>query len=142
MSVRLLEFTEEQSKPPFLYHGSPHKVEILKPNLAQGFGERASDRFNAIYASDLRIYAIVFALTIYPNQSGLRSWSLSYTQKGFEVIIEAGNIDLTRKGYLYRLPSDTFRQVSRYQWVSDIPVRPLDYEIITATDYIHSFVTT
>lgn len=137
MSLSLLEFTTAPSKSPFLYHGSPHKLQILKPHLATGLGKTATDKLNAIYASDQRNYAIMFALTIKPNDKGERAWSIFWKPDEIEVVIKEGKLDLAEEGYLYRLPSDTFRQVDEFQWVSDVSVKPLDYEIIRPIDQIN-----
>lgn len=137
MYIELLEFIEERSKPPFLYHGSPHKLDAIGPNQATGLGNRENDRLNSVYASDERNYAIMFALNIFFDEKGERAWSIFRTADLLEVVIEKGKLDLTTEGYLYRLPSDTFRQVERFQWVSDVPVKPLEYEIIKPTDHLH-----
>ncbi len=137
MSIKLLEFVEEASKPPFLYHGSPHKLDIIVPNQARGLGNQVNNRLNSVYASDERNYAIMFALNIFPNHQGERTWSISWTPELMEVVITNGKLDLTTEGYLYRLPSDTFRQVEHFQWVSDVPVKPLECQIIRPKDHLH-----
>ncbi|MBE9211902.1 hypothetical protein IQ247_04060 [Plectonema cf. radiosum LEGE 06105] len=137
MYIELLEFIEEPSKPPFLYHGSPHKLDVIEPNQATGLGNRENDRLYSVYASDERNYAIMFALNIFLDEKGERSWSIFRTADSLEVVIETGKLDLTTQGYLYRLPSDTFRQVERFQWVSDVPVKPLECEIIKPKDHLH-----
>lgn len=137
MPIELLEFIEEPSKPPVLYHGSPHKLDIIVPNQATGLGNRENDRLNSVYASDERNYAIMFALNILTDEKGVTGWSIYLTDDLLEVVIEKGKLDLKTEGYLYRLPSDTFRQIERFQWVSDVPVKPLEWEIIRPTDHLH-----
>lgn len=137
MSIELLEFIKESSKPPVLFHGSPYKLDIIVPNQATGLGNRTNDRLNSVYASDERNYAIMFALNILADKKGVKGWSISWTPDLLKVVIEEGKLDLTTEGYLYRLPSDTFRKVERFQWVSDIPVKPIECEIIKPTDHLH-----
>ena len=44
-----------------LYHGSPDKIDILKPRFAKGM-EKDSDRQVGVYATDNKDKAIVMAL--------------------------------------------------------------------------------
>lgn len=136
MSMQLLEFIEEPSKPPFLYHGSPYKLDLILPYQATGLGNRENDRLNCLYASDERNYAIMFALNILADEKGVTGWSIHQTANLLEVVIETGKLDLTTEGYLYRLPSDTFRKVESFQWVSDVPVKALECEIIRPIDHL------
>jgi len=56
---------------------------------------------------------------------------MEWTAQNLAVIIETGTADLSRVGYLYRVPSDTFTPVSPQQWVSEVPVVPLGREPVT-----------
>jgi hypothetical protein len=118
-------------RPPILYHGSRRQLDVLEPALPRTPGAKPVDRIRAVYASESRLHALPFALTIRPDRFGRCSWRMEWTARSLAVIIEAGTADPSRVGYLYRVPSDTFRPVSPQQWVSDVPVVPLGCEPVT-----------
>jgi len=132
---------ERMKKPPYLYHGSPQRTNVLTPRPARGVGPE-KDRLCAVYASHVREFVIPFALPIVPDERGNPSWTLSFSgsrspgEGRARVVIKAGRLDLSQVGYLYRVPSDTFEPVDDLQWVSYAPVRPLDCEIISPADYL------
>ncbi len=134
-------------KPPYLYHGSQDKVDVLEPRPARGMGPD-KDRLCAIYASHIREFVIPFALPKRPNHGDGYSWSVSFhSSSGLNsveptrIAIKGGQLDLSRVGYLYRVPSDTFEQLGKFQWVSYVAVKPLDCEIIHPQDYLHWIVS-
>lgn len=130
----------ELSKPPFLYHGRQFLADILEPEQVQG-QEDSHNRLCAVYASHKRQFAIPFALPITPDADGKCFWRFNFEDEEPRIKIKEGWLDPTREGYLYRVPVDTFKKVDDYQWVSSVPVTPLDYEIIHPWDYLHWFET-
>ena len=96
-----------------------------------------NDNLNGVYACTRRDDAIIYSLSINPDQSGQRSWFTSWESNQSSVILEKGSVDLEQEGYLYRLPSDSFRQIDQYQWISEVCVKPLSCEVIKPIDYDH-----
>lgn len=83
----------EISKPDFLYHGSPKKVDLLTPRPASGVGPE-KDRLCAVYASHIKNVAIAFALPIFPGRNGAKSMSISYSDQWIPKIrVKKGYID-------------------------------------------------
>jgi hypothetical protein len=123
-------------KPPFLYHGSRSLLTELTPRPARGVGPE-KDKLCAVYASHVRDFALVFALPIVPNENGMLAYWMDFDPQNPEVIVLAGHLDLNQRGYLYRVPSASFEVIDELQWVSTVPVEPLDYEIIDPTPYAH-----
>jgi len=134
-------------KPRYLYHGSQYLTDTLEPCPARGVGPQ-EDRLYAIYASHVRNFAIPFALPMNPDDKGNTSWSMSFHRQCPDLegdtsaegeprmTVKAGHVDLSRVGYLYRVPSDSFEKIDEHQWVSYISVKPVDHEIIYPSDYI------
>ena len=56
-----------------LYHGSPVALALLEPRPVRGVGPER-DRLTAIYATDLRDFAIAFALAPPPGTGTLRTY--------------------------------------------------------------------
>lgn len=124
------------NNPSFLYHGSPHKIDILKPSQATGVGDEKY-RLNAVYASHIRNMAIAFALPILPDKDGRKSISISYSKDWIPKIdIKAGSFDVNGIGYLYALPIASFEKIDNRQWVSFNEIIPIKNEIVYARDYI------
>lgn len=123
----------------FLYHGSRFLSEIIKPNLATGIGS-AKDSLCAIYASHDRNFAIPFSLPIVVDKNNNCFWELSFEDGNPKIIIKTGKLDTSQVGYLYKVPTDTFEQIDKYQWISFKPVKPIEYEIIDPKEYLHWIV--
>jgi uncharacterized protein len=121
--------------PVHLYHGTPQLVERIEPRLARGLTSR-KDRLCAVYASHERAYATAFALPIVPDGRGKLRWSLACTDHTPRITIHAGRLDLSRVGYLYRVPPGDFVQLDEFQWVSYSPVLPLEYSVVDPTEYV------
>lgn len=119
----------------FLYHGSRFLEEILKPNQATGIGSVKNSLY-AIYASQDRNFAIPFALSIMADESNSCVWELSFEDENPKIIIKTGKLDISKVGYLYKVPIDVFEQIDEYQWVSYKPVKPIEYEIINPKEYL------
>lgn len=108
----------------------------LAPRPARGVGPE-KDRLCAVYATHEVDFAIAFALPIAPEENGGYAWRMDFDPGNPEVIILAGRLDMSRKGYVYRVPADTFEPVDDLQWVSYEPVVPIGYRIIDPADYAH-----
>ena len=125
-----------KDKPPYLYHGSRHLVTELDPHPAHGVGPE-KDRLNAVYASHVAEFATAFALPIVANEDGAYAWKMDFDPEKPEIVILTGHLDLSRKGYLYRVHSEPFEATDEFQWVSYVPVTPIDYQVIDPAEYAH-----
>ena len=125
-----------KDKPEFLYHGSQAFVEVLEPRPARGIGPE-HDQLCAVYASHERNFAILFALLIEPNENGNLSWQVDdFDPERPRAVIYAGRLDLSRKGFLYSVATDSFEVVDELQWVSYQPVKPIRWEVIEPQAYL------
>ena len=128
-------------KPPVLYHGTAEKLARIEPRLAHGVGPE-HDKLEAVYATHLRNIAIAFSLPITPVEGGGFSFGVAIPEELDEdaeprIDLHVGSIDLSRSGYVYVLPSDTFEQVDVWQWASSVPVDHLDVILIDPNLYAH-----
>jgi len=125
------------SKPAVLYHGSPLWLERLEPQAARGVGPD-HERLTAIYATDLRTFAIAFAL-MPPPGSGPLQWEVHLPdapQEPPRIVCYAGHPRRGAIGYVYVLPSTTFSSLPEHQWASSVSVVPLAYDVIHVEDYL------
>lgn len=119
-------------KPKYLYHGSPYKFDVVKPQ--QAYGKKTNESLIAIYAYDKFEYVIPFALPIrwYPDApEGKRIFT---TSEG-KTYIEYGTINPNGIGYVYQMPSNTFSQIENGQWVSFVEVEPIEVSEINVKTY-------
>jgi len=128
------------AKPKFLYHGSMTKIRgELKPRKAGGVGEEKY-KMNAVYASQSRDCALVFALPIVPDKkTGKMSWhGLPLTAEGKpRIVIEEGRLDTSKPMYLYKVPADSFKRIDKYEWASEKPVKPVECIKVDPNEYKH-----
>lgn len=123
----------------YLYHGSPvANIEVFEPRPARGMGPD-KDKLVAVYATHSKEFAIPFALPLEADDVGHLGWFLEFPDELDHpvVALKAGVVNFARKGYLYRLPSESFEQIDELQWVSYAPVTPLDVSVIDPNDYAH-----
>lgn len=124
--TRIREYVEAELakgiKPMFLYHGSRYKLDVIKPQQAQGETEGESQ--NAVYASWALRDVFPFALPImgYPGEEDIRSFACD---KGKTKIIR-GIIDPDAKGYIYRVSPKSFTKLDGWQWTSSEEVTPIE----------------
>lgn len=126
---------EEGYKPKYLFHGSTMKYDRLEPRQANGACEKESMR--AVYAAESLRDVIPFALPLrwYPDTpEGKKSFQCD----AGKTYVEYGFIDPTRDGYVYRVPSDTFRKIDEWEWVSEEPVEPLEVVTIPGKNMLHT----
>ena len=124
------------AKPPYLYHGSPERLDRIEPRPARGVGS-GKDCLNAVYATHIENLAIVFSLPFIPNENGNLSIRVSLQADKPGIHLEAGLLDASRPGFLYIVPSDSFEQLDDEQWVSYGPVEPCDKVQINPKDFLH-----
>ena len=127
-------------KPEFLYHGGKELVKILKPHKATGIYKK-NDQLNAIYATTYRNLAVLFALSLIPDDNGQISWSTEKSSDNrFLMKISYGKLNLKREGYLYKVPVNNFKKIDDLQWVSYKNIEPIEYEIIDPINYQDLFI--
>lgn len=122
-------------KPKVVYHGSQYRFDVLIPRQASGQSEAESQM--GIYAAATLEEVIPFALPFrcYPDQPGGR---LCRDSDGIRSFLRYGSINPDGKGYVYVLPSDSFELVDEWQWVSKVPVKPIEVIEIPVRDYWHT----
>lgn len=124
------------TKPRYLYHGSPEKLDRIEPRLAQGVGP-GKDRLNAVYATHIQNLAIVFSLPFVPNENNNLSFQVSLQADEPEIHLEAGSLDMARSGFLYTVSSVSFEQIDDEQWISYSSVEPCDKIRVNPKDFLH-----
>ena len=124
-------------KPKVVYHGSQYKFDVLMPRQANGQCEVESKM--GVYAASTMEEVIPFALPFrcYPDQPGGK---LSRDSDGIKSFLRYGSINPNGKGYVYVLPSESFELVDEWQWVSEVPVKPIEVVEISVKDYWHTII--
>jgi len=114
-----------KEKPPFLYHGSPHRdIEEFEPRISKGTGEECGAM---VYATPDLATASAFLTEIE------KEWSAGRLDDTFYTIIPLSREEFIKNdkgGYIYVLPSVTFesdpkRGLGEYEWASKEKVKPL-----------------
>ena len=118
-----------------MYHGSRYIVNVLEPHLARGI-KGNKDRLCVVYASHMRNFAIPFALPIKQDQDQKRYWYMYFKRGEPRILIKTGWFDVSKLGYLYKVPIDSFVQIDDFQWISYDPVKPFDFDIIHSKNFI------
>lgn len=113
-----------KEKPPFLYHGSPHKsIEEFEPRISKGTGEE----FGAmVYATPDLTTASAFLAEV------KKEWTAGKFGNVF-VLIPLSREEFIKNdkgGHIYILPSNTFesdpkRGLGEYEWASKTSVKPI-----------------
>ena len=125
----------KETKPAYLYHGSPKLLTILEPRTARGVGV-GKHKLHGIYASSSPTFAIAFALPILPDEFGNLAWQLDFQADHPRIMVRAGQLDEGGIGYVYQLPSSRFEALDEYQWITYEAVEPLKYEVVEAKLYL------
>lgn len=115
---------ERRMKLKILYHGSPKKIKgkHLIPKKAHDLGNHPDNIHKAIYATDIRKFAITMAII---TSKGVYGSSLKF-KKNSKGIIYSG-WPKQRYVYIYILPNKTFiksKQI-KHQYFSKKPVKPI-----------------
>lgn len=113
-----------KEKPPFLYHGSPHKdIEEFEPRISRGTGEEFGPM---VYATPDLATASTFLAEVKKPWTAGRFGDISFT------IISVPREEFIRNdkgGHIYILPSDSFESdpkkgLGEYEWASKTSVKP------------------
>jgi hypothetical protein len=126
-------------KPKYLYHGSRHKVDILKPQQAYGSPDEKGAEYG-IYAYEDRNMVIPFSLTIQPFDNG--SMAIYVDDDTSHVTIAAGILDDDASGYIYKIPSEYFEKIDDKQWLSKKEVAPIEISVVNTKDYMCKIIFT
>lgn len=118
----------------YLFHGSPHKIEVLQPMQAYDTGFEAGCR-RAVYATDNPDMAICFALGVEGDETSERTMLPEY---GMKMLFRGCHPRYGQKGYVYVLDKAGFVHAMGSQWVSCKEQKPIDVIEINVDDYIQS----
>jgi hypothetical protein len=131
-------FYRVPEKPEFLYHGSSERFDVILPSQAYDWGYKEGRR-NAVYATSKRDIALAFALGIVPDENGQtdRVMDYKYTKDETVMLYVKGHPNFGGKGYVYKLSSKGFSYAGGTQWVSPVPVHPLEITETNVDDYAH-----
>jgi hypothetical protein len=124
-------------KPEFIYHGSQDKFNILLPHTARG-NPNLSGAECGIYAYEHKERCIPFTFAIYPLNGHISS-SISTTDDNYTSIltISEGILDEDHIGYIYKISSETFEKIDKLQWLSKVPVTPIEIIEIYTKNHIN-----
>ncbi|MBI2054720.1 MAG: hypothetical protein HYT39_01320 [Candidatus Sungbacteria bacterium] len=125
----------KMGKPRWLYHGSPKRVPFFEPRPGRGLGLNKDDRRRAVFATDNKFMACIFALGPVPSKNKCR-WGFDADIKGkTRIYIYKGRLNPSGRGYVYKLPSKTFRKSYGHQWTSTKSVIPIGCETVKKSDF-------
>lgn len=129
----------KQDKPKYLYHGSQHKTDLLTPHTASGLPEENGTECG-IYAYENIDDVLPFTLVIRPYGNGRKSFHVD-DSTGI-ITISAGVLDETAQGYIYKMMSDDFEKLDEKQWISRIPVVPVEVITVGSKDIMNKVILT
>lgn len=123
-------------KLEYLYHGSPKKLigETLNPSQGEDLDERPDNQIFAVFASDLKEFAIAMAIISCNDLSG--GSIVKYTKP--LGVIYGGNLPKQKYVYLHTLPKEKFKKSPniKHQFVSSKPIKPIKTEKIEINKYL------
>lgn len=115
----------EKEKPPFLYHGSPHKIEELEP---QTKSHREKEEGKLVYATSEFTDAIMFL-----QKTDLTGHFIIDNEKVAYAIIVGDKekfVERDKGGHIHVLPSDKFKPSPHKgmsnEWVSKESIKPVE----------------
>lgn len=124
----------EGHKPMYLFHGSRGKYDRLEPMRAHG--QCKNESMNAIYAAESLRDVIPFAVPIRPYPDSPEG-KYTFSCDAGQMVVEYGYVDTKREGYVYRLKADTFRKVDEWEWITEVPVEPMEVLAIPCEKMMH-----
>lgn len=123
------------NKPPFLYHGSHIKTDVLLPHQAfDGLSDIGTA--HGVFATPYRELALVFALGAKPDAHG-RITRLVQSLDPINVVFLEGTPNVGGTGYIYVVESTSFEQLDDAQWISRKAVQPISVEEIHVDDHLN-----
>jgi len=114
---------ERKEKPPFLYHGSPHKdIEAIEPRKET---HRDPEEGELVFATQDLAMATIFMTKACRGSGAFGEVLYAYIIESREEFIKNDN-----GGHIYVLPSDTFacdpnKGLGVYEWTSKEKVKPV-----------------
>lgn len=128
----MLETSRAMSKPEYLYHGTRRKLELLNPTQGVGYG--MADNEHGVYAVSERELAIPFAISYRPLGEGA-VFSVETSERPPRIVLKDTEVDWDQVGYVYKVRSETFEKIDSEQWLSRVPVKPVEAEEIRPESY-------
>ncbi|WP_431474391.1 hypothetical protein RVM24_16190 [Marinobacter sp. KM021] len=120
------------SKPEYLYHGTRRKLDLLNPTQGVGYG--MADNEHGVYAVSERELAIPFAISYRPLGEGA-VFSVETSERPPRIVLKDTEVDWDQVGYVYKVRSETFEKIDSEQWLSRVPVKPVEAEEIRPESY-------
>lgn len=88
-----------------------------------------ADNERGVYAVSDRELAIPFAISYRPL--GARAvFSVETSMRPPRIVLKDTDVDWGQVGYVYKVRSETFEQIDSEQWLSKVPVKPVETEEI------------
>jgi len=145
MNNKLQEYlSQDINNPKYLFHGSPHKLEILVPKLSHDSKQNNVNIATAIFLfpSFLKCTPYAFKDTIKLNSEGL-DWNFYIpNDDSFPLMtMENVNIDENIVGYIYVFKKDDemYKDKNSYQYKCYKELIPIDVIEVSYKDYSEYF---
>ena len=121
-----------------MYHGSPHELEgeLLIPNQARDSSSLPENNLFGVYATQIMEIAIATAIV---KCDGIEQVVSLFSRLPPYVIILEGE-PIQGHIYLHILPNETFENANGTQWISQVPVKPIQTKRLLVQDFIPKIV--
>lgn len=119
-------------KPDYLYHGARKRLDLLKPT--QGFGDGLADNEYGIYAVSEKDLVIPFAISYRPLSKDA-VFSVDTSARPPRIVLKHTEVEWDLVGYIYKVRAGSFERIDSEQWLSKIPVEPVEIQEIQAQSY-------
>ena len=132
---------QDIDNPIYLFHGSPKKIDVLKPMLSHDSDGNENNVATAIFLfpSFLKATPYAFKDTIKTNSEGLK-WNFEIpNNKDYPLMVmENVNIDSDIVGYIYVFKKDDsmIKDKDSYQYKCYQGLKPIDVVEVKLSDYI------
>lgn len=131
---------QDIDNPTYLFHGSPKKLSILKPNQSYDTNGNQQNIANAIFLfpSFLKATPYAFKDTIKSNSEGLK-WNFEITNSNTLPLMTMENVNIDENifGYIYVFlkDDDMLKDEDSYQYKCFKEKQPIDILKITYKDF-------
>jgi hypothetical protein len=119
-----------------LYHGSPNHIEgKVEPRQGKDISKKPENNLLGIYATDNIEIAICKAILSCRGIRGLTYLDSKGKKPPYGVIFSGW--PKAEYIYIYKLPTATFRRVSKNSWMSPVPIMPIEVRVMKVRDCIY-----
>lgn len=131
---------QDINNPKYLFHGSPNKLDVIKPNLSYDANNSKNNVDNAIFLTPIFLTATAYAFkdTIKRNSCDL-DWNFEINNNNLTPIMKMKNVSIDENmiGYVYvfKYKENMIKDDNSYQYKCYSNLVPIDVIEVCYKDY-------